>query len=142
MIRQVKDQLEIPVIANGDIDSVESAVRCLEITGADGVMCSRGTLGYPFLVGEVDYYLKHGVEKLKPTIVQILQCASEHLEMLAEYKGDRGIYQSRKHMTWYCKGFPGANELRLQLSQIRSVVEGQDLLKEAIETLVSSPNPQ
>lgn len=134
-IRQVKEQLEIPVIANGDIDSVESAVRCLEITGADGVMCSRGTLGYPFLVGEVDYYLKHGVEKVKPTIVQILECASEHLEMLAAYKGDRGIYQSRKHMTWYCKGFPGAHELRSQLSQIRSVQEGQDLLKGAIEAL-------
>jgi tRNA-dihydrouridine synthase B len=140
-IRKVKEQLEIPVIANGDIDSVDAAVRCLEITGADGVMCSRGTLGYPFLVGEVDYYLKHGVEKVKPTIVQILQCASEHLEMLAAYKGDRGIYQSRKHMTWYCKGFPGAHELRSQLSQIRSVKEGQELLQGAIDSLAIAPQP-
>jgi tRNA-dihydrouridine synthase B len=134
-IRKVKDHLDIPVIANGDIDSVESAVKCLELTGADGVMCSRGTLGYPFLVGEVDYYLKHGTEKEKPTTIQILQCASEHLQMLAEYKGDRGIYQSRKHMTWYCKGFAGANELRANLSQIRSVKEGQDLINNAIQTL-------
>ncbi|MCY7408335.1 MAG: tRNA-dihydrouridine synthase, partial [Alkalinema sp. CAN_BIN05] len=136
-IRQVKEQLDIPVIANGDIDSVESAVKCLEITGADGVMCSRGTLGYPFLVGEIDYYLKHGIEKVKPTTIQILQCAAEHLQMLAEYKGDRGIYQSRKHMTWYCKGFAGANELRANLSQIRSVEEGQTLINTAIQKLTS-----
>ena len=137
-IRKVKVQLDIPVIANGDIDSVESAVRCLELTGADGVMCSRGTLGYPFLVGEVDYYLKYGIEKVKPTTIEILQCAAEHLQMLAEYKGDRGIYQSRKHMTWYCKGFPGANELRANLSQIRSVEEGHNLLNTAIQTLKSA----
>ena len=136
-IRQVKEQLDIPVIANGDIDSVESAVRCLELTGADGVMCSRGTLGYPFLVGEVDYYLKYGIEKTKPTTIEILQCAAEHLQMLAEYKGDRGIYQSRKHMTWYCKGFTGANELRASLSQIRSVEEGQGLINTAIQKLKS-----
>jgi tRNA-dihydrouridine synthase B len=50
-IARVKTALSIPVIANGDIVSVESAIRCLEQTGADGVMCSRGTLGYPWLVG-------------------------------------------------------------------------------------------
>ena len=138
-IRQVKNQLDIPVIANGDIDSVESAVNCLEITGADGVMCSRGTLGYPFLVGEVDYYLKHGIEKEKPSTVEILNCAIDHLTMLAAYKGDRGIYQSRKHMTWYCKGFSGAHELRDQLSQIRSVEEGTQLLENAIDRLANYP---
>ena len=63
-IRRVKEVLSIPVIGNGDIFSVEAAMRCLEETGADGVMCSRGTLGYPFMVGEVDYFLKTGVEKI------------------------------------------------------------------------------
>jgi nifR3 family TIM-barrel protein len=59
-IAKVKEILSIPVIGNGDIFSVEAAVKCLEQTGADGVMCSRGTLGYPFLVGEVDHFLKSG----------------------------------------------------------------------------------
>ena len=59
-IAKVKQALSIPVIANGDIFSVEAAVNCLEITQADGVMCSRGTLGYPFLVGEIDHFLKTG----------------------------------------------------------------------------------
>jgi tRNA-dihydrouridine synthase B len=134
-IRRVKEILAIPVIANGDIVSVESAVQCLEVTGADGVMCSRGTLGYPYLVGEIDYFLKHGTEKAQPTVIDRLDCAREHLEMLWQYKGKRGIDQSRKHMVWYVQGFPGAAELRDRLSLIESVNEGEDLLVAAIERL-------
>ena len=104
-ITKVKEILQIPVIANGDIFSVESAVQCLEQTGADGVMCSRGTLGYPFLVGEIDYFLKTGQLRTPPTAIERLACAREHLLALYEYKGDRGVRQARKHMTWYAKGF-------------------------------------
>jgi len=134
-IGKVKQVLDIPVIANGDIFSVEAAVRCLEETGADGVMCSRGTLGYPFLVGEIDHFLKTGEELPPPTTVELLQCAKEHLQALGEYKGKRGVQQSRKHMTWYVKGFVGANELRNKLSLIESVQEGLQLLDGAIEML-------
>ena len=137
-IRQVKKVLAIPVIANGDIVSVESAVRCLEETGADGVMCSRGTLGYPFLVGEIDYFLKTGEHKELPTLVERLECAKEHLQMLWEYKGVRGVQQARKHMTWYVKGFPGANELRDKLARIASVEEGCELIDGAIAFLGAS----
>ena len=132
-IRQVKQILSIPVIANGDIFSVEAAVRCLEETGADGVMCSRGTLGYPFLVGEIDTFLKTGQQRLQPTSIERLQCAREHLEALWQYKGKRGIQQSRKHMTWYVKGFSGAAELRDQLCRIETVEQGCDLLDWAID---------
>lgn len=137
-ITRVKEILSIPVIANGDIFSVEAAVKCLEQTGADGVMCSRGTLGYPFLVGEIDYFLKTGTEKPVPSPVERLQCAREHLQMLWEYKGDRGVRQARKHMTWYSKGFAGAAELRGQLSTIETVQQGLDLIDCAIERLLHS----
>lgn len=131
-IAQVKQALSIPVIANGDIFSVDAAIKCLEITGADGVMCSRGTLGYPFLVGEIDHYLQTGTKIAPPTIRERLECAKEHLIGLWDYRGDRGILQARKHMTWYCKGFPGAAELRDRLSQIESVEQGWELLDRAI----------
>jgi tRNA-dihydrouridine synthase B len=134
-IGKVKEILEIPVIANGDIFSVESAVECLELTGADGVMCSRGTLGYPFLVGEIDYFLKHGEYLPPPTIVERLTCAKEHLQALYEYKGERGIQQARKHLAWYAKGFVGAAELRGDLSQVENVQQGVEMIDVAIEKL-------
>jgi tRNA-dihydrouridine synthase B len=134
-IAQVKQALSIPVIANGDIFSVEAAIKCLALTGADGVMCSRGTLGYPFLVGEIDHFLKTG-EILSPaSVVEKLQCAQEHLLGLWEYKGQRGIYQSRKHLAWYCQDFDGAAQLRDRLSQIESVGEGMAILDTAITEL-------
>ena len=133
-IGRVKAHLSIPVIANGDILSVEAAVQCLEQTGADGVMCSRGTLGYPYLVGEIDTFLKTGQRQAPRTTIERLQCAREHLQALWDYKGDRGIRQARKHMTWYVKDFPGAAELRDQLCQIERVDQGLQLINRAIES--------
>lgn len=134
-ITKVKEILKIPVIANGDIFSVEAAVQCLEQTGADGVMCSRGTLGYPFLVGEVDHFLKTGQERAVPTAIERLACAREHLVALYEYKGDRGVRQARKHMTWYAKGFTGAAQLRGELCLINTVQQGVDFIDRAIDVL-------
>ncbi|MEO0431452.1 MAG: tRNA dihydrouridine synthase DusB [Cyanobacteria bacterium J06656_5] len=134
-IAKVKQALSIPVIANGDIFSVDAAIECLEHTQADGVMCSRGTLGYPFLVGEIDHFLKTGECRTPPTVVERLRCAQEHLTMLAEYKGKSGIRQARKHMAWYAKGFDGAAELREQLCRIESVDAGCRLLEDAITVI-------
>jgi tRNA-dihydrouridine synthase len=95
-------------------------------------MCSRGTLGYPALVGEIDHFLKTGNVLPSMTPEQSLECAKEHLRQLWAYKGQRGIYQSRKHLAWYCKGFVGASTLREQVSQISTVTEGIELLDRAI----------
>ena len=140
-IARVKEMLSIPVIGNGDIFSVEAAVKCLEQTGADGVMCSRGTLGYPFLVGEIDHFLKTGEILPAPSPIQRLECARDHLQALWEYKGDRGVRQARKHMTWYAKGFVGAADLRGQLSVIETVQQGLDLIDRGIEHLHHSYEP-
>ncbi|MDJ0746553.1 MAG: tRNA dihydrouridine synthase DusB [Xenococcaceae cyanobacterium MO_167.B27] len=131
-IKKVKETLAIPVIANGDIFSTEAAIKCLEQTGADGVMCSRGSLGYPFLVGEIDHFLSTGSLLASPTIPEKLQCAKEHLQGLWEYKGQKGIVQSRKHLAWYCKGFNGAAELRDRLTHIESLEQGLGILEEAV----------
>ncbi|MGC1309817.1 MAG: tRNA dihydrouridine synthase DusB [Phormidesmis sp.] len=140
-IARVKAALTIPVIANGDIFSVGSALRCLAQTQADGIMCSRGTLGYPYLVGEIDHFLKTGDRLPTPSIVERLQCARSHLIMLWDYKGDRGIRQARKHMAWYAKDFVGAAELRDQLCRIESVEQGCRLLDSAIVWLQNADLP-
>jgi tRNA-dihydrouridine synthase B len=67
--------------------------------------------------------------------VQRLECAREHLQALWEYKGDRGVRQARKHMTWYAKGFAGAGELRGQLSVIETVEQGLEIIDRAIHHL-------
>ncbi len=138
-IGKVKQALSIPVIANGDIFSAEAAISCLELTGADGVMCSRGTLGYPYLVGEIDCFLRTGRALERPSPVERLLCAREHLQGLWDYKGERGIYQSRKHLAWYAKDFPGAAELRDSLSRITDLAEGTARLDGAIARLQASP---
>lgn len=137
-IGRVKQVLAIPLIANGDIFSVAAAVRCLEETGADGVMCSRGTLGYPFLVGEVDHFLKTGEQLPAPNPVERLECARDHLTMLWEYKGEKGIRQARKHMTWYAKGFLNAADLRGKLAVIENLEQGLTLIDQAIKQLNQS----
>jgi nifR3 family TIM-barrel protein len=136
-IAQVKQQVSIPVIANGDITSVDAAIQCLEQTQADGVMCARGSLGYPFLVGEIDHFLKTGDRKPPVSVPERLACAQIHLQWLWEYKGDRGLKQARKHLAWYCRGFSGAVKLRNQLVRIQHIEEGLTLLDEAIAYVVS-----
>lgn len=138
-IRRVKESLSIPVIANGDIFSVAAAVQCLAETGADGVMCSRGTLGYPFLVGEVDYFLKTGEERPAASVIERLSCARDHLLALWEYKGERGVRQARKHMTWYARGFPGAAEAREALARMETAAAGLAILERALEQAHGRP---
>lgn len=72
-----------------------------------------------------------------PTPIQRLECARDHLQALWEYKGDRGVRQARKHMTWYAKGFVGAAELRGQLSLVEKVDQGLAMLDQAIEKLAN-----
>jgi nifR3 family TIM-barrel protein len=132
-IARVKQTLTIPVIANGDINSPAAAVQCLEQTGADGVMCSRATMGNPFLVGEIDYFLKTGTPLAQPSAVERLRVALHHLWGLWEYKGAAGVRQARKHMTWYVKEFPGAAGFRSELCQMETVQQGEEILQRAIE---------
>lgn len=140
-ITRVKELLHIPVIANGDIFSIDAAVRCLEITGADGVMCSRGTLGAPHLVGHIDHYLRTGERLPEPTAAERLEKAREHLHLLHQFKGEQGVRQARKHMGWYVRAFAGAADVRARLMQIETVEAGDRIFDQAIAGLAELPLP-
>jgi nifR3 family TIM-barrel protein len=125
-IAAVKQSLSIPVIANGDVNNPDAARRCLETTGADGVMVGRGTMGAPWLVGQIDAALSGRAIPLTPGPRERLLLASEQLQALVESRGDHGLLIARKHMSWTCTGFTGASQFRQKL--MRAPTPDQALL--------------
>ena len=130
-IAQVKAALTIPVIANGDINTPEDAQRCLAITGADGVMVGRGSMGAPWLVGQIDAALRGLPVVAAPDASGRLQLAKEQLLALVSERGDHGLLIARKHMSWTCTGFPGAPQLRHQLMRAPTPDAAVELLNAA-----------
>ena len=130
-IAQVKAALTIPVIANGDINTPEDAQRCLAITGADGVMVGRGSMGAPWLVGQIDAELRGLPIPAAPDASGRLQLAKEQLLALVNERGDHGLLIARKHMGWTCTGFPGAPQLRHQLMRAPTPDAAVELLNAA-----------
>ncbi|MEB3176260.1 MAG: tRNA dihydrouridine synthase DusB [Synechococcus sp.] len=127
-IAAVKAALSIPVIANGDINSPADARRCLEQTGADGVMVGRGSMGAPWLVGQIDAALSGRPVPPSPGALERLQLAKEQLLALVAARGDHGLLIARKHMGWTCTGFTGAPQLRQQLMRAPTPQEAVALL--------------
>ena len=130
-IAQVKAALTIPVIANGDINTPEDAQRCMAITGADGVMVGRGSMGAPWLVGQIDAALRDLPIPAAPDASGRLQLAKEQLLALVSERGDHGLLIARKHMGWTCTGFPGAPQLRHQLMRAPTPAAAVELLNAA-----------
>ena len=134
-IAAVQASLSIPLIANGDINSPEDAVRCLEQTKAAGVMVGRGTMGAPWLVGQIDAALAGRPVPTTPGPAQRLELAKEQLLALVEARGDHGLLIARKHMGWTCTGFPGAPQLRHALMRAPTPADAVALLDQQLEQL-------
>ena len=134
-IAAVKNALSIPVIANGDVSTPDDALRCLAETGADGVMVGRGTMGSPWLVGQIDSALSGRPIPTTPGAAERLRIAREHLVALVADRGDHGLLIARKHMSWTCTGFPGAPQLRHALMRAPSPQDALDLLDGQLQQL-------
>lgn len=101
-IKQVKRSINIPVIANGDIDSAEKARFVLDATGADAIMIGRPAQGNPWIFKEIEHYLRHGTIPDKQNVDQIRDTLLDHLNQLYSFYGNlSGVKIARKHIGWY-----------------------------------------
>lgn len=112
-IRRVKDTVDVPVVANGDILDEDDAANCLAQSGADGVMVGRGAQGRPWLLRQIGHYLRTGERQAPPPLDEQRDTALRHYEaLLSEHGVHRGVRVARKHLGWYAAGLPGAADFR------------------------------
>lgn len=103
-IAQVKQQISIPVLANGDIDTPEKALEVLNYTQADGLLIGRAAQGAPWIFDDIQYYLDHGKKRPAKALTEVEQIILSHLQNLHEFYGEKmGHRIARKHIGWYLK---------------------------------------
>ncbi|QBP43001.1 tRNA dihydrouridine synthase DusB [Paenisporosarcina antarctica] len=124
IIRQVKENVNIPVIGNGDIETPQDAKRMLEETGVDGVMIGRAALGDPWMIYRTVQYLETGELKPQPTVREKMDVCLLHFERLVALKGEHvAVREMRKHASWYLKGIRGNGVARNLINQTESAIE-------------------
>ena len=127
-IAKVKDQLSVPVIANGDIVGPESAVRCLKWTGADGLMIGRATFGDPWIFAQVRAALDGRKIPERPCLANRVDVALEQFEMALEDKGEHiACLEPRKNFAWYLRGVSHSSYYKTQISSIQTMADIYDI---------------
>ena len=128
-IAELKKNVDIPVFANGDIVSIETAAQCLEESQADGVAIGRGVLGDVTLISRIEKYLQTGEYLPPPTIEEKIEGMKKHLLKEVEFRGEEvGIKFVRKFYPYYVNGFPGASKYRGELVLMDNLKEILSLL--------------
>lgn len=124
MISRLKHNVDIPVFANGDVVTIETAVQCLEESEADGVAVGRGALGDVTLIGRIEKYLNKGIYLPPPTQEEKIETLKDHLKREVELRGEKvGVKFCRKFYPYYLNGFQGASKLRGEIVLIDSINE-------------------
>src|SRR5262245_9574016 len=131
-IARLKQELDVPVLGNGDIWTAEDALRMVAETGCDGVVVGRGCLGRPWLFRDLDAAFDGSAERARPDLGEVAATLYRHAELLCEVLGGEkhGVTDFRKHVGWYLKGFVVGAETRRRLTQSASLAELGERLAE------------
>lgn len=130
-IATIKQSVNIPIIANGDIDSPEKAKYVLEQTGADAIMIGRAAQGRPWIFREINYYLDHGVMAPETGPREIQAILTKHLDNLyAFYDEYIGVHMARKHVSWYTKGQANGGKFRDFFNHLETAEQQRAAIKE------------
>mgnify|MGYP001568375864 CR=1 FL=1 len=137
-IKDAQEAVSIPVIGSGDLWTPYDAKRMIDYTGCAGLWVARGCLGNPWVVAQMDSYIREG--KIEPEFsdAERIGFMLEHLALMVEYTGERcAIPASRKHIAWCIKDLPGCEEIRIKVNKLVTYSEVADVLKNYQEFLFS-----
>ena len=139
IIKAVKESVSIPVIGNGDVVSLETAMKMLDYTGCDAIMIGRGVLGNPWLIKEIDSYLRTGEVISKPTPEDKINMCYHHLDYLLKIKTEKvAVLEMRSHVSWYIKGMPGAQYVKNLVFKAQTSEELRKILDNYLKELKNS----
>ncbi|MCF6249467.1 MAG: tRNA-dihydrouridine synthase, partial [Desulfobacula sp.] len=130
LIKQVKKKISIPIIGNGDINSVEDAGDMIRLTKCDAVMVGRAAMRNPFILSQIDDFLETGYYKA-PSSSDIFRIMERLTHVYVNYFGeDIACKMLRGRLSWFVKGWPDSSTFRKHLSHIRSMEQALSLIKE------------
>lgn len=131
IIKAVKEAVSIPVIGNGDVQSVEDCVKMYEYTGCDLVMIGRGSYGRPWLFGQIRDHFEGVAPRPDPELYEKLNIMRRHIALLVEDKGElTGMKEARRQAAWYIKGIEGAASLRNRFGSMDTLDDLDRLIDE------------
>jgi len=129
LIKELKNSVNIPVIGNGDINTLDDYKKMITITGCDAVMIARGALGNPWIFEELSNYLLNNKSKSNITLKDRFELCKKHYELLKKDKSENiCLNLTKKHFSWYLKGFNGASEWRKKFMYCNSINEVENNL--------------
>lgn len=135
IIKKVKENVNIPVIGNGDVTTPEAFKHMLDYTGCDAVMIGRGVLGNPWLIKQIIEYMDEGFIKTYPTRIDKVNMLKRHFTLLKETKSEKeALLEIRSHAIWYLKGEPNANVVKNKICKATNPKEIFDILDSYLDT--------
>ena len=135
-IRKVKEQLTIPVIANGDVVDGESARRCLKWTGADGLMVGRASFGDPWVFQQVSAAMAGQEIPERPCLKERIGLAVRQFELSEQDHGEKiACLEARKHFAWYLRGVRNASYYKKEITSLTKMEDIYRVAKEIIRDL-------